>query len=464
MEAGKRLRTRPGGWRSKPEKSNFITGANRDQIMPTYYFISDLHIGGDEALGVCDFEDELIDFLEKLAAKRDEDVELIIVGDAFGLWEFTKVDVADKLEVLIGQFPRIFETFRRTGKTIRITLLAGNHDYELACYPEFVKSLKAYNVHLEQTPSITRKLGKRRLWIEHGSQYDEANRVPDYGNPYAQPIGYFITSNVVGAAGQRSERGRYNWLKDIQSVYPTEDIPYWVMSNYFYKEMSPFLRWIILPFMLLLGVSMIVVIGSVLEVAGVTQSNIFLNNRLFESLGFVGSLFQLILTINMVILIELLILAIPAWLILRDAKRSAARFGLVLDPAELTGQKESSYLEAATGVFKENPDVAAFIYGHTHAPSVRRIGERAVINTGTWIKQFEPVKVRFGILPRIYVPSYCLSSFRIHEEDGEVVIEYRKLEKTPAQELTWLQRVMASHSRRTETEPIPERTVLPALS
>ena len=139
--------------------------------MPTYYFISDLHIGGDEALGVCDFEDELIDFLEKLAAKRDEDVELIIVGDAFGLWEFTKVDGADKLEVLIGQFPRIFETFRRTGKTIRITLLAGNHDYELACYPEFVKSLKAYNVHLEQTPSITRKLGKRRLWIEGTFSY-----------------------------------------------------------------------------------------------------------------------------------------------------------------------------------------------------------------------------------------------------------------------------------------------------
>ena len=33
----------------------------------TYYFISDLHIGGDEALGVCDYEAELIAFLEKLA-------------------------------------------------------------------------------------------------------------------------------------------------------------------------------------------------------------------------------------------------------------------------------------------------------------------------------------------------------------------------------------------------------------
>ena len=38
----------------------------------TYYFISDLHIGGDEALGVCDYEEELIDFLEDLAARQEE--------------------------------------------------------------------------------------------------------------------------------------------------------------------------------------------------------------------------------------------------------------------------------------------------------------------------------------------------------------------------------------------------------
>jgi len=28
-----------------------------------YYFISDLHIGGDEALGVCDLQEELIAFV-----------------------------------------------------------------------------------------------------------------------------------------------------------------------------------------------------------------------------------------------------------------------------------------------------------------------------------------------------------------------------------------------------------------
>ena len=430
--------------------------------MPTYHFISDLHIGGDEALGVCDFEAELIGYLEQIADGADDDTELIIVGDAFGLWEFTKIDGKDKLTAVIGQFPRIFDAFRRVGERIRITLLAGNHDYELACYPGFVDQLKAYNVHLVQTPAITRPIGERRLWIEHGSQHDEANRVPDYGNPYAQPIGYFITANVVGAAGQRSERGRYNWLKDIQSVYPTEDIPYWVMSNYFYKEMSPILRWIILPFLLLFGFTVIVAAGAAMEFFGFTDANIILNNRLFASLGYFGSLFQLVLTINLVIFVQLLILAVPVWFLLRDARKTAARFGLVLDPSELTGQKEDAYLDAARAVFADDPAVAAFIYGHTHKPSVRRMGDRAVVNTGTWIKQFEPTRVRLGVLPRIYVPSYCLSSFRITQSGAEIMIDYRRIEKAPTQELTWLQRLLVSRGHRQHTEPIPKRTVLPA--
>jgi UDP-2,3-diacylglucosamine pyrophosphatase LpxH len=435
--------------------------ANR---MAEYHFISDLHIGGDEALGVCDFEDELIGFLEHLAPPRGDEVELIIVGDAFGLWEFTKAEGSQKLDILIEQFPRLFEAFRIAGQTIRITLLAGNHDYELACYPEFVRLLGSYNIHLEQKPSIIRDIGDRRLWIEHGSQHDDANFVPDYGNPYAQPVGYYITANVVGAAGQRSERGRYNWLKDIQSVYPTENIPYWVFSNYFYKEMSPFLRWVLMPFLLLFGLTLFVVIGSILEKTGFTNSNYFLNNRVFEALGYVGSVLQLILSINLAILGLLAALAFPVWLVLRDLRRTARRFGISIDPSGLAGQKEGAYLKAATSVFVANPEVVAFIYGHTHAPSVRHMGDRVVINTGTWIKQFEAVKVRFGILPRIYMPSYRLSNFRIFTEGDDIVVEYREIDKVPPHELTWLQYLMASRSENPQGEAIPRRTVIASPS
>ncbi|MCK4823733.1 metallophosphoesterase [bacterium] len=425
----------------------------------TYYFISDLHIGGDEALGVCDFEVELIDFMDEIA-QREEDAEIIIIGDAFGLWEFTQVEGVEKLHKLIDQFPRIFETFRRVGEKVKITVLPGNHDYEIACYPEFIDIFKTYNISLEQTPAITREIGGKRLWIEHGNQHDAANRMPDFGNPHAMPIGYFITSNMVGTAGQLSGRGRQNWLKDIQSVYPTELVPDWVMSNYFYREMSPLLRWMLLPFLLLSGLTFFVLGGSALEYFNITDSNIFLDNLIFDSLGIVGSLFQIILTINAIALLIFLVVSIPLGFVLRDLKRTLKRFGIELDPAELTGEKEHLYLGAARDVFDRDPNVVAFLYGHTHSPSLQRLGERIVINTGTWLKRFERVSPRFGFLPAIYVPAFCLNYFRLKAEDNNIVIEYLKVSKSTPSDLTLVQRMMVSRKRRKKTTPIPKKTVL----
>jgi len=429
--------------------------------LPTYYFISDLHIGGDESLGSCDFEQELIEFLESLASKRDEDVELVIVGDGFGLWEFTQADGEDKLELLFNQFPRLFEAFRRAGQEITITLLPGNHDYELACFPAFSEQLANYNIHLEQDYSITRELETKRLWIEHGNQHDSANHMPDYGNPHAQPIGYFITSNMVGGAGQLSARGRYNWLKDIQSVYPTEDVPHWVWSNYFYKEMSPLLRWLILPFLLFFGLTVFVLIGAALEYVGVMETNLFLDNAVLESLGFLGGLLRLILTVNAVVLIQALVLAIPLFFIVRDLKRAARRFGLSLDPSELTGEKEDDYIEAAKAVFEDDAGVAVFVYGHTHAASARRVDGRVVVNTGTWIKQFERVKPLAGLLPQIYVPSYSIGFFRIHEANGEVIIERHEMPKRPDSDLTLVQRLLTLRKHQRLAREVPARMVVP---
>ena len=103
---------------------------NSDTMPTAYYLISDLHIGGDEALGVCDFEDELIDFVKNIA-QQDENAELIIIGDAFGLWEFTQVEGVEKINKLIEQFPRIFNAFRMAGEKVKITVLPGNMTMKL---------------------------------------------------------------------------------------------------------------------------------------------------------------------------------------------------------------------------------------------------------------------------------------------------------------------------------------------
>jgi UDP-2,3-diacylglucosamine pyrophosphatase LpxH len=80
-----------------------------------YYCISDLHIGGDEALGVCDYEAEFIGFLEQLAASG-EDAELIIIGDIFGLWEFTDLEGPAKVDRLMEQFPALFHALQYGGQ------------------------------------------------------------------------------------------------------------------------------------------------------------------------------------------------------------------------------------------------------------------------------------------------------------------------------------------------------------
>ena len=193
-----------------------------------YYFISDLHIGGDEQLQQVDFLDELLSFLQGLE-ESDEDAELIVNGDAFGLWEFTEVEGAEKFDALLDRYPELFEQFERTGRETPITLIPGNHDYELAAYPEYVDRLAEYNVTLEQAVSIERRVGESLVHVEHGMQEDPNNRIPDFGNPYANPPGYFVNRQITSRAGRLSGRGKYNWLKDIQAVTPMTEIPDWLL-------------------------------------------------------------------------------------------------------------------------------------------------------------------------------------------------------------------------------------------
>ena len=320
--------------------------------------------------------------------------------------------------------------------------------------------LQSYNIHLEQTPAITREINGKKIWIEHGNQHDAFNRMPDFGNPFAQPVGYFITSSVVSTAGKHSKFGRYNWLKDIQSVYPSEQIPYWVLSNYFYHEMSPLLRWLILPFLLLSGFEIFVLIGAALEWFGKTETNIFLNNQIFAALGIVGNLVQMILIVNAILFVNFVVLAVPLYFIWRDFKATLQRFHIVLNPAELSSEKEQQYLDAAQRVFAEHPDTAIFIYGHTHMPSLRQVDHRVVINTGTWLKRLDHVAPRVGFLPSIYVPFYCLNYFRISEADGRIAIDYHHIPKDPPPDLTLLQRLLVYKKRGKTQEPIPERTLL----
>lgn len=422
-----------------------------------YFFISDLHIGGDGLLNECDFENEMMGFLQELETYSGE-AELIIIGDAFGLWEFTELKGIEKLNHLIDTHQSLFQQFLKTSKHVDITLIPGNHDYELACYPEFVPMLKAYGINLEQKEYITREIADKRIWIEHGNQHDGFNTFEHYGDPASTPVGYYITSQFVGGAGNLSKKGRDAWLKDIQAVYPTEHIPHWVFSNYFYREMSPILRYFLVPFLLLFTLSAIVVVFSILEHKEILPTQIAQLDAL-QNIGGLGKLLEWVILANSTVIGFLLILAIPMFFLIRDIKHTLRRYNLIgLEDA--VAEKDDCYQKAARKIFEKHSDVCIFIYGHTHNASLQVDSNRAIINTGTWIKMLNRVSARARFMPDIYAPSYCLSIFRIYVDNGEIAIDYRSIDKQPDDELTLLQRMMTFRKRPNPRPDIPKTTKL----
>ncbi len=432
---------------------------NDETDSPVYYVISDLHIGGDEQLERVDFLDELLQFLERLET-TDEDAELIINGDAFGLWEFTEVTGLEKFDVLVETYPTLFEQLRATGESIPITLQPGNHDHELAAYDEYVERFGTFNVTLRQTETITRPVGERTIHFEHGHQQDPNNRIEDFGNPHATPMGYFYNTHVTSRAGQLSDRGRYNWLKDVQAVTPTERMPRWLMSKYFYREMNPLLRYAAIPFLLLLNVSLVLALVAGLDVAGVWTLPVDSADSFLEQFGLAGAAVHLLLVINAATAGLLILVGIPAFFFLRDARETVDRFGIA--ETDLTVDPEAPYIEAAREVFADRPETAIFCYGHTHRPSIREVDGRLLVNTGTWLKRLHRREVVAGRLPAVFYPSYQLCIVRIEADDGEITVEFDAMEKSSpvAEELTRTERLLTLG--RAPRTALPERAVLEA--
>ncbi|MCX5873301.1 MAG: phosphoesterase, partial [Deltaproteobacteria bacterium] len=186
----------------------------------------------------------------------------------------------------------------------------------------------------------------------------------------------------------------------------------------------------------------------------------FLYNGLFTSLGYLGNLVQIVLIINAIVFSVLGVLFVPLSFILRDIKKTLKRFRLITHQHDLSTGKEQRYLDAAQAVFESDPDTIIFIYGHTHAPSLRRLGNRVVLNTGTWLKRLVRVPLRFGYLPDIYVPFYFLDYFKLSDADGAIAIDFQRVDKAQPKELDLLQRLLISRKRSEKEAPIPARTIL----
>ena len=424
-----------------------------------FYFISDLHFGGDGSLMKCDFTEELINFLKRLAFK-DRETELIIAGDSFGFWELTTVEGTAQLDEIIKYHTEVFEQFKLTGERIRITMMVGNHDYDLACDAWYVEKLAKYNIALDTSLAVIREINGKKIWIEHGQQVDPYNVATEYGNIHALPLGYFITESLVSGASKYSVFGASDWLKDIRSV-DVRSIPDWLVSNYFYNEMNIVLRWLLLPFLLLLTVTAFALIGQLLKNLSVFDVNILLDNPLMRVLGLFGNVLSWIITASMFVWFFIFVVSIPLYFIYRDIRGTL--FRMQIFPAfksAPTNEANNIYLERARTVFAENADVCAYIFGHTHDAFLVKENGRVIINTGTWLKILRHVRVRFGLLPGVYYPTFRINYFKIYAEAEKIVVKYVELTKKPTDRLTLLQRILILGRKPDNAKPIPVKTIL----
>jgi hypothetical protein len=309
-----------------------------------------------------------------------------------------------------------------------------------------------------QATSMRRPIGDREIHFEHGHQRDDNNRIEDWENPHATPLGYYFNTLVTSRAGRLSDRGRYNWLKDIQAVTPTERIPVWLLSKYFYREMTPLLRYALVPFLLLFNLSAVLAVLVGLDLVGVWSIPVGSAAVFLGRFGTAGTAVWVLLAVNVTAAGLLVLVGIPLYLLRRDVRKTIDRFG-VFETA-LTVDSEAPYEAAAREVFAERPAVAVFCYGHTHRPMVRTVDGRVMINSGTWLKRLHRRDGVVGLLPPVFYPSYQLGVVRIATDAERVTVEFEAVEKpSPSpEELTLTERLLTVG--RTPDPTLPDGAVV----
>ena len=196
------------------------------------------------------------------------------------------------------------------------------------------------------------------------------------------------------------------------------------------------------------------------EFLGIFDYNVLFQNPLMSKLGILDNVLQVVIGINSIFLV---MFGVPVALVLHDLTRTLGRFHVLTNHWMMPDlDSQQAYLKGAEEVFTKDDRVAVFVFGHTHAAFLKRLGPagQVVLNTGTWLKLLHRVPVRIGLLPAVYCPSYRLNYFHIGEENDHLVINYIEIAKTPEPELTWLQRLVTLGRTPKQQEAIPAKTVL----
>src|SRR5262249_41982024 len=135
---------------------------------------------------------------------------------------------------------------------------------------------------------------------------------------------------------------------------------------------SALLRWVLLPFLLLAGVTMVAIAGELLRVVGIFDYNILFHNPLMSRLGIIDNVLQVVIAINSIFLV---LFGVPAAIVQRDLKRPLNRVrvraaGPSLRAPEASGGSQGAELRAVPGP-PLNPSGTVVAHDKSRHPSHR---------------------------------------------------------------------------------------------
>jgi len=416
--------------------------------------LSDLHIGGDP--GQEDFfcHAELIALLDDLD-RESEPVTILINGDFFEFLQVTVPPGGNRARAVVEHadhatlFARLREWNARPGH--RTVYTVGNHDSETAWNAAIgaylIEQGIVHDVALGYEHCFTSGGGELTVYAEHGNEEDSQNAIVDYGHPLIVPVGTHVVTQLVNRIeppGRFAGPDDATTLSDIDNIYPLEMVPWWLFSNYFYRQARRFTRYVLLPAIVILFVLRYLNHAIIRLSQGRLPE--FSAGRLSQVFGF--------LILDVVVVLGLVLLMLR-----HDFMRWRRRSGL-LEPLQIVAEGEEHYRASCRSFLAGERQPAhrqdraaavdAFIYGHNHIAELEEyiVGERrtAFVNTGTWMRKIVRLPTRLK-LPPVFIPAYQLTYAVLQITSAGLSITLNERVKPLPYHLGWAEQIATFRKR-----------------
>jgi hypothetical protein len=410
-----------------------------------FVYVSDLHLTDT---GPNDDFAATAELCELLGSLRDHPGQVVLAlgGDILDLLQVGGSPEERVARVLDGPAAGpIGEALRRLSARPGATVLylVGNHDSALAWDAAARKlvtdrfGVTDFALHARVRVERAGGGGEVVVVAEHGDALDRWNRRTDPFDPLDVPVGDHVVAEFVNRLEGASGRYPQLALDQVDNVRPGLLVPWWLVSNFFYKFMGRALRDFALP-LVLLTIALNLVVGLLVGDPG----------RVAE----LGS--RAVRWVSTFVLTNLALLALLSTFLGRSFRRAAAAYGLPT-PDEAADEAQARKGDLPELLARRDPTAGVLVTGHTHEPGIIRLpGGQVAADAGCWVRGLVPVRAWLA-LPPVFVPTYPVNWVDVRARPDGVAVELWERRLAVTRRLGHIERLVA---RR----PLPPDTAAPA--